>query len=88
MISLIFGLSAVVSSVGGCVSNPDIDNYAGELNRIEAERLATWEQACNRGAGVVWTKDDKNRSKRCISREATQESLARIATSHSVTGIY
>ncbi len=60
-------------------------NFAKEM---EAEQLAEWEQGCHRGGGVVWTKDGRDRTKKCVSRKDTQEILARIATSSRMSGSY
>ncbi len=68
----------------GCASMSEDHKFAKEM---QAERLAEWEQGCHRSGGVVWTEDGRDRTKKCVSKEDTQDILARIATSSQVPGV-
>ena len=82
---LVIGLSVLASPISGCASMSEDHRFAKEMH---AEQLTAWEKACHRGGGVVWSRNGRDRTKKCISQGATQETLARMTTPSPVTGAY
>ena len=76
-IGLVIGLSVVAIPICGCTSmSADLSFH----RETQAELLSEWENACRQGGGVVWSRDGRDKTRRCIPKDLSQQSLARIAT--------
>jgi hypothetical protein len=73
---LVIGLSLCVNTISGCASMSEDEQFRQEM---EVERMAEWEQACHRSGGVVWSEDARKPIRKCVSKRAAQQSLARLS---------